>query len=137
MNMAIHLAALFIEGTHPLIKPWRTRREIGLHERMDQFVHQCAATRRNVHDESFVGARVKAVRCAGLFAEKKPGMLFVRSRILEKPDVEYLFRIAGKEILLEQLHGPLDGIFRPLLQNSFRLITHHYEWALDHDRELI
>ena len=48
------LAALLVERSQPLVEPRRTLGEIGVHERMDNLMHQRPAASPDVHDQGLV-----------------------------------------------------------------------------------
>src|ERR1041384_371 len=104
---------------------------------MNDLMNQSAAAGRDVHHQRFMPARIVAIRRSRLFAEQKHRVLFVRSRVLEQPDIENLFRVLREVSLLEFIDGPFDGALGMLLHGGRRFVANHYEWWLYDDREIV
>src|ERR1043166_1975038 len=104
---------------------------------MNDLMNKSPASGLDVHHQSVMRAGIVAIRRCRLFAEEKHSVLFVRSRILEQPDVENLFRVLREILLLEFLDSPLDGALGMLLHGSRRFVANHYEWWLHDDSEIV
>src|SRR5713226_1273401 len=99
--MTIDFAGLFVQRSQALVEPGRALRKIGFHKRMHNLMYEGAAAGRDVHDERLVSTRVIAVRRSRFLAKERQRISLVGISILKQPDVENLFRIFRKEILLE------------------------------------
>src|SRR5437660_9516929 len=104
---------------------------------MHDLMNERAAAGRDVHDQSLMPAGIVAIWRSRLFAEQQHSILFIRSRILEQPDVENLFRILNEVILLEFIDSPFDGALGMLLHGGRRFVSNHYKRRLYDDREIV
>src|SRR5262249_61652171 len=96
--MAAHLARLLVERAQALVEPGRPLGKVGVHEWMNNLVHQRAAAGLDVHDERLLRLRVVALRRARRLAGQRTAVAFVASGIAEQPDVEDFCWVARGEM---------------------------------------
>src|SRR5512145_1076520 len=99
---------------------------------MNDFMHQGAAARCDIHNQSVVLARIEAKRGRWLTASNSKRLGAIALLAFEQPNIEDAVRIPWEEVALEPCRGPADGARGPRAHGFLSSIANDRKWHLQH-----